>query len=71
MPSEQTVHRAIACLALLALVAGLLLLALAQGTDALIGAIVLLGVAGIVFVALIFMLVGESEEHDRARHPNG
>lgn len=42
--------------------AGILLLALTNGTVVLIVAVGLLGLAAIAFVALAFLLVGESED---------
>lgn len=52
---------------LLALVAGFVLLVVASGyTVAIVGA-GLLGVAGVAFVALAFLMVGESEERDHRK----
>jgi hypothetical protein len=48
-----------------ALIAGGVLLAAGDGTVASIGGAALLGLAGIAFVALAFLLVGESEDRDR------
>lgn len=31
----------------------------------------LLGIALVILVSLVFLLVGESEDRDRARHPRG
>ena len=45
-----------------ALVAGILVLALAHGTVPSVVGIFLLGLCGIAFVALVFLLVGESED---------
>jgi hypothetical protein len=45
-----------------ALVAGILVLALAHGTVPSAIGIFLLGLCGIAFVALVFLLVGESED---------
>jgi hypothetical protein len=50
------------CLGCAALVAGVLVLVLAHGTIASAIAICLLGAAGVAFVALAFLLVGESED---------
>jgi hypothetical protein len=51
----------------LALVAGLILiLAVGRTTASIVGA-GLLGLAGIAFVALAFLLVGESEDRDRRK----
>ncbi|HWX97441.1 MAG TPA: hypothetical protein VNZ01_11400 [Solirubrobacteraceae bacterium] len=49
----------------LALVAGVVLLLAVGGTVASIVGAGLLGLAGIAFVALAFLLVGESEDRDR------
>jgi MFS family permease len=52
-----------------ALVAGILVLSLAHGTvSAVIGAC-LLGLCCSAFVALVFLLVGESEERDLRKRP--
>ncbi len=54
------------------LVAGLVVIAIGGGgTGATIAAAMLLGIAGIAFVSLIFLIVGQSEEDDRERHPRG
>ncbi|HEV7585841.1 MAG TPA: hypothetical protein VGO14_08690 [Solirubrobacteraceae bacterium] len=49
----------------LALLAGLVLLLASGGTAAATVGAVLLGLAGIAFVALAFLIVGESEDRDR------
>lgn len=53
------------------LIAGVAVLAAASGTAATIAAAMLLGIAGIAFVSLVFLLVGQSEEDDRGEHPQG
>jgi uncharacterized membrane protein len=54
------------------LVAGLVVIAIGGGgTGTTIAAAMLLGIAGIAFVSLIFLIVGQSEEDDRERHPRG
>ena len=63
--------RALLGFAALALLAGVLVLVLAGGLAANVVAIVLLGLGGIALVALVFLLVGESEDDDRRRHPRG
>jgi hypothetical protein len=45
-----------------ALVAGILVLSLAHGILASVVAMFLLGLCGVAFVALVFLLVGESED---------
>jgi hypothetical protein len=54
-----------ACVGVLALVAGVVLLVAGEGALASVAGAVLLGLAGIAFVALVFLLVGESEDRDR------
>ncbi len=54
-----------------AIVAGIVVLVAASGTVATIAAAMLFGLAGIAFVSLIFLIVGQSEESDRRRHPRG
>jgi hypothetical protein len=60
-----------ALLGVLSLVAGVALLLAAGGIVVSVVGIGLLGLSGIAFVALVFLLVGESEERDRLRHPRG
>jgi hypothetical protein len=55
----------------LALIVGIVVLAIGDGFGAMLAAVVLLGLAGIAIVALVFLLVGRSEERDRERHPRG
>ena len=55
----------------LALIAGVVVLAVASGTGATIAAAMLFGIAGIAFVSLVFLIVGQSEESDRRRRPHG
>ena len=54
-----------ASLGVLALLAGIVVLVAGQGSLASTIGAVLLGLAGIAFVALAFLLVGESEDRDR------
>jgi hypothetical protein len=53
------------CVGVLSLVAGVVLLVVVEGTLASTVGAALLGLAGIAFVALVFLLVGESEDRDR------
>jgi hypothetical protein len=54
------------------LIAGIVVLAVGGGgTGATIAAAMLLGIAGIAFVSLVFLLIGQSEEADRRKHPRG
>lgn len=50
------------CIGCAALLTGVLVLVLAHGTIALAIGIFLLGVGGVAFVSLVFLLVGESED---------
>jgi uncharacterized membrane protein YkgB len=52
-------------LGVLALVAGIVVLLAARGEWASIVGAALLGLAGIAFVALAFLIVGESEDRER------
>jgi uncharacterized membrane protein YkgB len=52
-------------LGVLALVAGIVVLLAARGQWASIVGALLLGLAGIAFVALAFLIVGESEDRER------
>jgi hypothetical protein len=62
--------RATGAFALIAAIAGAVVLALGGSTAMVIGG-ALLGLGAIAFVALLFLLVGESEDRDRRRHPRG
>jgi hypothetical protein len=55
----------------LATIAGTAVLALGHSSTADIVGAALLGLAGIAFTGLAFLLVGESEDRDRIRRPNG
>ena len=68
MPSENRIAIAVGTLSL---IAGIVVLVIGGGTGATIAASMLLGIAGIAFVSLVFLLVGQSEEADRRRRPNG
>jgi hypothetical protein len=55
----------------LMLIAGAVLLIAADGLGAMIAGIVLLGLGGIALVSLAFLIVGQGEDRDRTRHPQG
>jgi hypothetical protein len=57
--------RLLGFIGLLALVAGAVVLLVAHGTAAVTAGAVLLGLAGIAFVSLAFLIVGEGEDRDR------
>jgi hypothetical protein len=52
-------------------VAGIVALAVLGGTAQLVAASMLFGLCGIALVSLVFLIVGQSEEDDRERHPRG
>jgi NADH:ubiquinone oxidoreductase subunit 2 (subunit N) len=56
---------------IVALVAGIIALATLGGVVMVVAGSVLLGLAGIAFVSLVFLLVGQSDEDDRRQHPHG
>ena len=67
----MTVNRVTAGFGALALALGVILLVLAHGLVLRVLGLALLGLSGIAFMALVFLLVGQSEERDRVRHPRG
>jgi hypothetical protein len=64
-------HRGIIAAGVLLAASGLALLLIDGGIIATVLGASLLGLAGVVFTALAFLLVGESEDRDRLRHPRG
>ena len=54
----------------MAVLSGAVVLLVGGSTATVIGG-ALLGLGCIAFVALLFLLVGESEDRDRTRHPRG
>jgi hypothetical protein len=67
----MTVNRVTAGVGVVGLVLGVILLIAAGGLGLWVAGVALLGLSGIAFVALVFLLVGESEEQDRLRNPRG
>jgi hypothetical protein len=67
----MTVNRVTAGVGAVSLVLGVILLIAAGGLGLWVAGVALLGLSGIAFVALVFLLVGESEEQDRLRNPRG
>jgi MFS family permease len=63
--------RALIAFAAIALVGGAIVLALADSTVAMVIGAGLIGLAAIALVSLAFLLIGQSEERDRRRHPRG
>ncbi|MCW2970634.1 MAG: hypothetical protein JWO23_1761 [Solirubrobacterales bacterium] len=68
---ERRTTAVVVALALVSLVAGIALLLAVDGVGAMVTGIVLVGLAGIAFVSLAFLLVGQGEDRDRAHHPHG
>jgi hypothetical protein len=66
---DSTARNTMIAAALLA-VAGLIL-AVAGGTTAMIIGAGMIGVAAVLVVAIVFYLVGRSEDQDRLHHPHG
>jgi len=64
-------NRVAVVVAVVAIVAGAITMATLSGSAQIIASTVLFGLAGIAVVSLVFLLVGESEEDDRRRHPRG
>jgi hypothetical protein len=67
----MTVNRVTAGVGVVGLVLGVILLIAAGGLALWVAGVALLGLSGIAFVALVFLLVGEGEERDRLRNPRG
>jgi hypothetical protein len=71
MSSDRRLNSVVFGLAVLMLIAGAVLLIAADGLGAMIAGIVLLGLGGIALVSLAFLIVGQGEDRDRTRHPQG
>ena len=71
MRTDRLTNSIVLGLAILALVAGAVLLLVAHGVAATVAGIFLLGLAGIALVSLAFLIVGQGEDRDRTRHPQG
>jgi hypothetical protein len=67
----MTVNRLTAGVGAVSLVLGVILLIAAGGLALWVAGMALLGLSGVALVALVFLLVGESEERDRLRNPRG
>ena len=65
----MTVNRVTAGVGVVALVLGVTLLIAAGGLALWVAGVALLGLSGIEFVPLVFLLVGQSERGDRLRKP--
>jgi hypothetical protein len=68
---DRRINASVLAFALLALVAGVALLVAGGGVAVTVAGIVLVGLAGIALVSLVFLVVGQGEDRDRAHHPDG
>jgi hypothetical protein len=68
---DRRVNASVLAFALLALVAGVALLVAGGGVAVTVAGILLVGLAGIALVSLVFLVVGQGEDRDRAHHPDG
>ena len=64
-------HRIILAIGLVTLIAGIAMTATDNGVVIVTIGLLLLGVGGVSLVSLAFLMVGESEDRHRERHPNG
>jgi uncharacterized membrane-anchored protein len=64
-------HRPLLAIGLVALIAGIAMTAVDNGVVVVTIGLVLLGVGGVLLVSLAFLMVGESEDRHRERHPGG
>ena len=64
-------HRIILAIGLVTLIAGIAMTATDNGVVVVTIGLLLLGIGGVSLVSLAFLMVGESEDRHRERHPNG
>jgi|RhiMethySRZTD1v2_1073278.scaffolds.fasta_scaffold1704112_2 hypothetical protein len=64
-------HRIILAIGLVTLIAGIAMTATDNGVVIVTIGLLLLGIGGVSLVSLAFLMVGESEDRHRERHPNG
>jgi hypothetical protein len=64
-------HRIILAIGLVTLIAGIAMTATDNGVVIVTIGLLLLGIGGVSLVSLAFLMVGESEDRHRKRHPNG
>ena len=63
-------HRIILAIGLVTLIAGIAMTATDNGVVVVTIGLLLLGIGGVSLVSLAFLMVGESEDRHRERHPN-
>jgi hypothetical protein len=64
-------HRLLIAIGVVALIAGGVMTATDNGVVVVTIGLVVLGIGGVMLVSLAFLLVGESEDRHRERHPRG
>src|SRR5690349_8664537 len=64
-------HRIILAIGLVTLIAGGVMTAQDNGVVVVTIGLLLLGIGGVLLVSLAFLMIGESEDRHRERHPNG
>ena len=64
-------HPLLIAIAVVALIAGGVMTATDNGVVVVTIGLVVLGIGGVMLVSLAFLLVGESEDRHRERHPGG
>jgi len=64
-------HRIILAIGLVTLIAGIAMTATDNGVVVVTIGLGLLGVGGVLLVSLAFLMIGESEDRHRERHPGG
>jgi hypothetical protein len=64
-------HRLLIAIGVVALLAGGIMTATDNGVVVVTIGLVVLGIGGVLLVSLAFLLVGESEDRHRERHPRG
>jgi amino acid permease len=69
--SARPENRLAVAIGVVALIAGVVSLVTLSGTAEIVASSVLFGLSALAFVSLVFLLIGQSEEDDRHRHPHG
>lgn len=64
-------HRLLLAIGFVTLIAGIAMTATDNGVVVVTIGLVVLGIGGVLLVSLAFLIVGESEDRHRERHPGG
>jgi len=64
-------HRLLLAIGIVTLIAGIAMTATDNGVVVVTIGLVVLGIGGVLLVSLAFLIVGESEDRHRERHPGG